>query len=291
MHVLLINKILSIKKERIGLNLEQLRLPSELLISIPHPCSQSRFLLRKFADTFFSQRWLYFQLLQFLCDALEPGLHQTPATLSLAQVLPHFGNCISSDGTAGYRFLPACLAVLEIGWRYCFFLQASSVCWPNGLEGSCSISQLDIWCNVLVKSMYLMIDRQTAIVYSFIRLLLLVPLMQRTQVFIPPRRHIQLRKIYIIFWAYMGCVLEGGCLRDGFWTLDAGFLLAFELHCVDTQIKWTDANLAVAVGDRAEWWSAIFRVCEMDKIAWQKPLSSAFDFAIKKLKKIHIFLI
>ncbi len=32
-------------------------------------------------------------------------------------------------------------------------------------------------------------------------------------------------------------------------------------------------------------------MCEMDKIAWQKPFSSASDFAIKKSKKIHIFLI
>ena len=35
----------------------------------------------------------------------------------------------------------------------------------------------------------------------------------------------------------------------------------------------------------------IIRVCEMDKIAWQKPFSSASDFAIKNLKKRHIFLI
>ncbi len=36
---------------------------------------------------------------------------------------------------------------------------------------------------------------------------------------------------------------------------------------------------------------ALFTMCEMDKIAWQKPFSSASDFAIKKSKKIHIFLI
>ena len=34
-----------------------------------------------------------------------------------------------------------------------------------------------------------------------------------------------------------------------------------------------------------------FTMCEMDKIAWQKPFSSVSDFAIKKSKKIHIFLI
>ncbi len=37
--------------------------------------------------------------------------------------------------------------------------------------------------------------------------------------------------------------------------------------------------------------ASLFTMCEMDKIAWQKPFSSASDFAIKKSKKIHIFLI
>ena len=57
------------------------------------------------------------------------------------------------------------------------------------------------------------------------------------------------------------------------------------------------SRLVVTGEDRSEQgsWAAcsgrLFRVCEMDKNAWQKSFSSVFDFAIKKSKKIHIFLI
>ncbi len=71
-------------------------------------------------------------------------------------------------------------------------------------------------------------DRQTAIIYSFICLLFLVPLMQRTQVVIPPRRHIELRKIYMIFRVLVCRILEDGYFRDRSSKCDANLRLVLK---------------------------------------------------------------
>ncbi len=52
--------------------------------------------------------------------------------------------------------------------------------------------------------------------------------MQRTQVVIPPRRHIELRKIYMIFRVLVCRMLEDGYFRDRASKCDANSLLVLK---------------------------------------------------------------
>ena len=58
-------------------------------------------------------------------------------------------------------------------------------------------------------------------------------------------------------------------------------MLRVEEHCRSTEYYTVEGYRKIEE----------FSIFEMDKIAWQKPFSSASDFAIKKSKKINIFLI